>query len=159
MIQIIKANLSNSEQATAVIELLNEYALHPMGGGKALTEFTRNNLITALQSRKECSVILAYDEDTAIGLCNCFEAFSTFACKPLLNIHDLYVKEAYRKQGIARQMMQKAEQLAKHNDCCKVTLEVLSKNEAAKKSYLASGYKPYQLNEQFGNAEFWQKSL
>jgi len=159
MIQIKKADLSISEQANSIIELLNEYALHPMGGGEALTEFTRDNLIAALQSRKECSVILAYDDDTAIGLCNCFEAFSTFACKPLLNIHDLYVKEAYRKQGIARQMMQKAEQLAKHNGCCKMTLEVLSKNEAAKKSYLASGYKPYQLNEQFGNAEFWQKSL
>ncbi len=159
MIQIKQADLSNSEQANAVIELLNEYALHPMGGGEALTEFTRNNLIATLQSRKECSIFLAYDENIAIGLCNCFEAFSTFACKPLLNIHDLFVKESYRKQGIARQLMQKAEQLARHNGCCKMTLEVLSKNEAAKNSYLASGYKPYQLNEQFGNAEFWQKSL
>ncbi|MBT3204951.1 MAG: GNAT family N-acetyltransferase [Gammaproteobacteria bacterium] len=159
MIQIKRADLADPKQAEAIVELLNEYANHPMGGSEALTEFTCNNLISSLKLRKECAIFLAYDGDNAIGLCNCFEAFSTFACKPLLNIHDLFVVEAYRKQGIARQMMQQAEQLAKDNGCCKLTLEVLSKNEAAQKSYLASGYKPYQLGDEFGSAEFWQKYL
>ena len=159
MIQIKLVDLSNDKQANAVIELLNEYAQHPMGGGQALPEFTQKNLITTLKTRKECSIFLAYDDNVTVGLCNCFEAFSTFACKPLLNIHDLYVTEAYRKQGIGRQLMLRAEQLARDNGCYKMTLEVLSKNEPAKKSYRACGYQPYQLDEQFGYAEFWQKLL
>ena len=159
MIKIKLVDLTNREQANSVIELLDQYAQHPMGGGEALSESTRKNLIAALKTRKECSIFLAYDDNEAIGLCNCFEAFSTFACKPLLNIHDLYVAEAYRKQGIGRQLMSQAEQLARDNGCYKMTLEVLSKNEPAKKSYQASGYKPYQLDEQFGFAEFWQKLL
>jgi len=159
MIQIKLVNLSINEQANSVIELLNEYAQHPMGGGEALPEFTRKNLIATLNTRTDCSIFLAFDDNKAIGLCNCFETFSTFACKPLLNIHDLYVTETYRQKGIGRLLMQQAEQLARDKGCYKMTLEVLSKNEPAKKSYRASGYQPYQLDEQFGFAEFWQKLL
>jgi len=159
MIQVKLADLSSAEQSNSIIELLNQYALHPMGGAEALSEFTRNHLISTLRSRNDVTIILAYDGNTAIGLCNCFEGFSTFASKPLLNIHDVYVNEDYRKQGVAKNMMRFAEKIAIEKGCCKVTLEVLTNNEAAKKSYLASGYKPYQLNEQFGIAEFWQKTL
>ncbi len=159
MIDIQTANLSNPLHGQAIVTLLDEYARHPMGGGEALPEFTRNNLANALASRTDCTVILAWDGDRPVGLCNCFECFSTFACKPILNIHDVYVAEDYRGQGIASQMMQKAEQLARAKGCCKLTLEVLTHNKAAKASYTASGYAPYQLNSEFGQAEFWQKSI
>ncbi len=159
MIKYKRANLAMSTHAKAVISLLNSYAKHPMGGGEALSDYTLANLHSALSARSDYIAILAFDGERAIGLCNCFEAFSTFACKPILNIHDVYVEEEYRGQGIAPKMMQKAEQIALDKGCCKVTLEVLSENSAAKGSYLASGYTPYQLNEQHGHAEFWQKKI
>jgi ribosomal protein S18 acetylase RimI-like enzyme len=56
-------------------------------------------------------------------------------------------------------MMQKAEQIARTRGYCKLTLEVLTHNKAAKASYTSSGYAPYQLDSEFGQAEFWQKSL
>lgn len=159
MIEISTADPANPVHAQAIVALLDQYAMHPMGGGEALTEYTRNNLAATLARRSDYSAILAWDGDQAVGLCNCFECFSTFACKPILNIHDVYVANGYRGQGIAGQMMQKAEQIARNRGCCKLTLEVLSKNQAAKASYQASGYTPYQLDSQFGQAEFWQKSL
>lgn len=159
MISVKLADLADTKQATAIIELLNQYALHPMGGGEALADFTRQNLISTLSKRMDCSIVLAFDDQQAIGLCNCFEGFSSFACKPLMNIHDLYIADGYRNRGIARQMMLFAEEIARQKGCCKMTLEVLSKNEAAKKSYHASGYQPYQLDVNYGSAEFWQKSL
>lgn len=159
MITIQQADLYNAIEAKAIVTLLNEYALHPMGGAEALPDYTQKNLITALQQRPEYRALLAYDGDTAIGLCNCFEGFSTFACKPLLNIHDLYVADGYRNQGIARRLLAAAEDMARESGCCKLTLEVLSGNEAAKTSYAGAGFKPYQLNEQFGQAQFWQKYL
>lgn len=159
MINFIQADLTDPIQAEAIITLLNRYAQHPMGGGEPLSKFTQQNLTSTLAQRTDCTIILAYDENKAIGLCNCFECFSTFACKPILNIHDVYVEDGYRGQGIAPQMMQFAEQIARQNGCCKITLEVLTNNEAAKASYSASGYAPYQLDAQFGRAEFWQKNL
>ena len=39
------------------------------------------------------------------GLLNCMEGFSTFAARPLLNIHDCCVATAFRRQGISSQML------------------------------------------------------
>lgn len=159
MINIQLANPAEKHHAAAIVNLLNEYALHPMGGGEALSAYTQKNLVQSLAERNDYVVILAWDDDQAVGLCNCFEGFSTFASKPLMNIHDVYVKQAYRGQHIAAQMMHKAEQVARQRGCCKMTLEVLNKNDKAKASYLASGYSPYQLDDAFGYAEFWQKPI
>ncbi len=157
--EVILADLTDPMQGQAIIDLLNQYAKHPMGGGQALPEYSKQHLITSLSKRSDCHIILARANGQWAGLCNCFEAFSTFACKPILNIHDVYVADGYRGQGIATRMMQYAEALARELGCCKLTLEVLSENQAAKKSYRASGYEPYRLDENFGQAEFWQKNL
>jgi GNAT superfamily N-acetyltransferase len=159
MIEIRIADPADPQQGKAIVELLNQYAMHPMGGGQPLSEYTRNHLVESLCTRQDYIAILAYDAERPVGLCNCFEGFSTFASKPLLNIHDVFVEEEYRSQGIAQSMMQKAEQIARENGCCKITLEVLNNNEKAKASYRASGYTPYELNELYGQAEFWQKHL
>jgi GNAT superfamily N-acetyltransferase len=159
MIRIHIADLHQPEDANALLDLLNQYATDPMGGGQSLPEYTRENLVSNLSHRQDCIVILAYHEKRAVGLCNCFEGFSTFACRPLLNIHDVFVTQHYQGQGIARQMMQKVEQLAMERGCCKLTLEVLANNAPAKKAYTDLGYQPYELDKQFGQAEFWQKKL
>ena len=157
--EVVLADLTDPMQGQAIIDLLDQYARHPMGGGQALPDYSKQRLISTLSKRSDCHIILARANGQWTGLCNCFEAFSTFACKPILNIHDVYVADGYRGQGIATKMMQHAEALARDLGCCKLTLEVLSKNQAAKKSYRASGFEPYRLDENFGQAEFWQKTL
>lgn len=159
MIRIETADLSQRNQAEIFIELLNAYANDPMGGGEPLAEQTRLNLVATLNTHSGATTILAYADQLAIGLCNCFDAFSTFACQPILNIHDIYVSETYRRQGVARLLLNHAEQIALDKGCCKMTLEVLNRNETAKSIYQQFGFKPYQLNENFGNAEFWQKDF
>ncbi len=159
MIQIIQADLSNLSQAEAILELLNNYAQHPMGGGEPLSNYTKNNLLATLSERADYVAILAYDGSKAIGLCNCFENFSTFSCKPILNIHDVFVSDGYRGKKVATKMMQKAENIARKKGYCKMTLEVLNHNKAAKASYSKQGYSAYELNAEYGQAEFWQKQL
>jgi GNAT superfamily N-acetyltransferase len=56
-------------------------------------------------------------------------------------------------------MLQQAEQLARQLGCCKLTLEVLTQNHPARRSYLAFGFEPYQLQPERGHAEFWHKKL
>jgi len=92
-------------------------------------------------------------------LVNCFEGFSTFACKPLINIHDVAVADAYRRRGIAQQMMRYVENIARERGCCKLTLEVLQGNRNAQQMYGKLGYAGYQLDAATGAALFWQKGL
>ena len=49
--------------------------------------------------------------------------------------------------------------MARERGCCKVTLEVLSNNEKAKKAYTRFGFEPYVLDPAAGPAQFWQKGV
>lgn len=158
-IQIIEADYRNGEHAQALIALLDTYARDPMGGGQPLGGVVRDNLVSELAARPQAFSVLAFADGTAVGLANCFEGFSTFACRPLINIHDLVVLPAYRGQGVAHAILGHVETLARARGCCKLTLEVLQGNQAAQGLYRKAGYAGYQLDAEHGNALFWQKRL
>jgi len=159
MIKILQADLTNPIHAKALIDLLNSYALDSMGGGEELSAFTKKNLANKLSKRIDTTVILAFEDDKPAGLINCIEGFSTFACKPLMNIHDVFVGAEYRGKGLATTLLKAAEKLALDKDCCKITLEVLEGNKAAKQAYLKFGFDSYELDPEMGKAMFWQKKL
>ncbi|MDF0556656.1 GNAT family N-acetyltransferase [Kamptonema sp. UHCC 0994] len=159
MFEIIQADLSNPTYAKALVNLLNIYALDPMGGGKELPDYVKENIVLALSSRTDVYIIMALINGDPVGLLICFDGFSTFSCKPLLNVHDVVVKPEYRGQGISKMMLKKAEQIAIEKGCCKLTLEVLEGNKAAKASYSSCGFEGYDLDPKMGKALFWQKKL
>jgi GNAT superfamily N-acetyltransferase len=159
MINIQIADINNPAHAGAVVYLLNEYAQDPMGGGEPLSAFTQANLVGEMAKRPTIHVVLAFVDDKPAGLINCIEGFSTFACKPLLNIHDVVVLADYRGQGISSQLLKKAEEIARLLGCCKLTLEVLEGNKTAQAAYIANGFAGYQLDPEMGRAMFWQKKL
>jgi ribosomal protein S18 acetylase RimI-like enzyme len=154
--EIVEADLSLPAHAEATVYLLDQYALDPMGGGSGLSEFTKANLIAELRRRTWLRVILAYADAQPAGLAICIEGFSTFACKPLLNIHDPAVAPRFRGRGIAKQLLRRIEALAKEMGCCKLTLEVLEGNTRAQSLYKQCGYAGYELAPEMGKAMFWQ---
>ena len=159
MTNIQIADFSNPAHASAVVYLLNEYAKDPMGGGEELSDFAKTNLVNEMAKRSGVYAILAFVNGNPAGLANCIEGFSTFACKPLLNIHDMVVLAEYRGQGISSQLLKKAEELATSLGCCKLTLEVLEGNKTAQAAYVANGFVGYQLVSEMGQAMFWQKKI
>ena len=159
MIEVIASDLVKPDQAEAVVALLDEYASSKMGGGKGLSEFARDNLIEKLSARTDVVVLLAYHQSTAVGLMIGFEGFSTFACKPLLNIHDVIVREAYRRQGVASQLFTYMQNLALQRGYCKLTLEVLEGNTVAMSAYEKLGFIAYELDTSTGKALFMEKLL
>ncbi len=159
MIAIVEADLSRDSHAQAFINLLEIYAMDPMGGGRKLPDDVKANLPKALAQRQSAYVILAFAADDPVGLIVCFEGFSTFACKPVLNIHDVVVAPAYRGQGLSKQLLQKAEEIALRLGCCKLTLEVLEGNHVAQMAYRSFGFNGFELDPKMGQAYFWEKKL
>jgi ribosomal protein S18 acetylase RimI-like enzyme len=159
MINVSAADLANTAHRDALVSLLDGYARDPMGGGAGLRPEVRQNLPAALQARKDCEVVIAWKDDTPVGLAICFEGFSTFQCRPLLNIHDLVVSAGYRSQGIAKQLLEEVEHIAVARHCCKLTLEVLTGNTAALALYTAAGFVNYELDPELGKAVFLEKKL
>lgn len=156
---IFEADLADPEHANAVVFLLNSYADSPEGGGKPLPEEVQNNLAGTLRKRSDAAVVLAFENETPAGLVICIEGFSTFSCKPLLNIHDVFVAPGFRGQGLARQLFDHVETIAKARGCCKLTLEVLEGNERACAAYTKFGFTGYELDPAMGRALFWEKKL
>ncbi|MFY0641359.1 MAG: GNAT family N-acetyltransferase [Bermanella sp.] len=156
---VVVANYENENHAKDIVLLLNDYAKDPMGGGEPLTQRVQASLVCELAKLPHAFSVIAYVGGEPAGLANCFMGFSTFKCKPLINIHDLSVVEQFRGQGISQALLAKVEEQAKIKGCCKVTLEVLEGNEAARHSYLKFGFDGYELDPKMGKALFWQKVL
>jgi ribosomal protein S18 acetylase RimI-like enzyme len=158
-IEVVKADYSNAKHKLDIPMLLDAYASDPMGGGVALDEEVKHSLVNELSKRPAAFSIIAYADGHPAGLINCFEGFSTFTCKPLINIHDVVVIDKYRGHGVSQSMLEKVEEIALSKGCCKLTLEVLSNNTVAKSAYSKFGFSAYELAPEAGNALFWQKKL
>ena len=157
--RILQANYSDTFHAHAIVQLLDAYAQDPAGGGTPLSDFAKTNLVIELAKRPQAFSILAFDGDAPVGLVNCIEGFSTFACQPLVNVHDVVVMASHRGQRVGEQLLALAEQIAIQRGACKLTLEVLSGNLNATRLYKRIGFTDYQLDPAMGSAVFLQKWL
>ena len=158
-LEVRKVAFENVEQGQQLVELLNAYAEDPMGGAEPLSAEVKANLVKGLSQVPGALALLAYLDGQAVGVTTAFAGFSTFAAKPLLNIHDIAVLPAFRGQGVAQALMAGLEQEARERGCCKMTLEVLSNNHRAQQAYRRFGFAGYALDPQAGEALFWQKKL
>lgn len=158
-ITLIHADYDNKQHASDLVMLLNAYALDPMGGGEALSDHVKQNLVATLAKRSDVFTVLCYVDDKPAGIINCVEGFSTFKCKPLVNIHDCGVLSEYRGMGISGLLFAEVEKIAKQKGCCKLTLEVLEGNVVAQNAYKKLGFAGYELDEKMGKAMFWEKKL
>lgn len=156
---ILAVSLDDPQHAAALLALLDHYAHDPMGGGAGLSDAARAYLVPALRKRNDYCGFIAWEDGEAVGLINCFEGFSTFAARPLLNVHDIVVHTARRGHGIGAQLLAAAEAHAQSRGCCKLTLEVLSNNAPALAAYRRFGFAPYVLDPSAGEALFLQKWL
>jgi len=159
-LRVVQADYADPLHAAALVAMLDAYARDAMGGGEPLSAFAKAHVVRALAARPQAYSVLAFDAgDMPVGLVNCIEGFSTFACLPLVNVHDVAVAADYRGRGIAQRMLELAETLARQRGACKLTLEVLNGNAAAMGLYTRLGFAAYQLDPSMGQAAFLQKWL
>ncbi len=158
-IEIIIADYHDPKHGSDMAYLLDSYAKDPMGGGEPLDSAITDNLAKSLSKLPHAFTVLCYAGNQPAGFINCFETFSTFKGKPLVNIHDVIVIKDFRGLGLSQLMLNKVEEVAKQKGCCKLTLEVLEGNEVAQNSYKKIGFAGYELDPVMGKAMFWQKSL
>lgn len=156
-LRVVPLDLSDPQQAAIWLDLLDHYASDPMGGGDGLSDYAKLHLVGTIREVPGFHGALAWLDGKAVGLIDCFAGFSTFAARPLLNVHDIVVRAGLRGRGIGRALLAWAEQRAAELGCCKLTLEVLSNNHGAMACYRHAGFVPYMLDPQAGSALFLQK--
>jgi ribosomal protein S18 acetylase RimI-like enzyme len=153
-IDIVQADLGNSEHAEQFLQLTSAYMADPMGEGRSWTDEQRSKLLGDIQEHPCALVLFAKDADAYAGICTCFYAYSTFLVKPILNIHDIFVLEDHRGKGVGTRLMSALERIARQEGCGKITLEVRKDNLNARDLYKSQGY-----TEAPHSMFFWMKYL
>jgi ribosomal protein S18 acetylase RimI-like enzyme len=158
-IQIRQADLTNPEHASGLLSVLDSYAGDEMGGAAPLAPDVRQRLVPALLEQPNALVLLALDAESIVGIAICFFGFSTFAARPLLNVHDLAVLPASRGRGAGRALLEAAAQRARARGCAKLTLEVREDNARARGLYASVGFKDFELAGASHRTLFLAKAL
>ena len=104
-IEIVEADLDRDDHQRSVLNLIDAYARDPMGNGEPLPSRVKNELIPGLRNHPTTLIFLAWCDGRAVGIAVCFIGFSTFAARPLINIHDLAVLPEGRGNGVGRKLL------------------------------------------------------
>jgi ribosomal protein S18 acetylase RimI-like enzyme len=156
--QVRRADFTDTADAEAVVRMLDAYARDPRGGGTPLPEGVRQRLVPGLAGLPTSRAWLAFEGDAPVGVCVGFIGFSTFNAMPLLNIHDLAVLPTSRGRGVARALLDAAEEYARAARCCKLTLEVQDDNHPALRLYERFGFRDVRYGNS-GPTRFLGKPL
>jgi ribosomal protein S18 acetylase RimI-like enzyme len=151
-IEIVTADLALEAHQRAAEDLLEAFSRDEMGNSRPMAPEVRARLIPGLRSHPTTLIFLAFLEGRPVGLAVCFHGFSTFAAKPLINIHDFVVLPETRGRGIGKRLLAAVAQTARDHGCCKVTLEVQENNHRARQIYAAAGFQQATYAEAAGGA-------
>jgi ribosomal protein S18 acetylase RimI-like enzyme len=130
-----------------------------MGSGTDLPASVQAALVERLRTHPTALVFLAFEAGEPAGIATCFLGFSTFAAKPLVNVHDLHVAPRFQRRGIGRRLLAAVEARARALDCCKLTLEVQSGNHRARALYRSFGFADGEAAPAAGVVLFLEKKL
>lgn len=131
---------AQKKDASLILQFIKELAEYE----KLSHEVTANEEILSKNlfgEEAHAKVLIAELEELAVGFALYFHNFSTFLAKPGIYLEDLYVKPAYRGQGIGTQLLKKLAQIAIEKDCGRLEWSVLNWNEDAIRVYEKLGAK------------------
>ena len=90
--------------------------------------------------RRAAFVLLAVRDTEIVGMLMAQRTLSSFWGREACNIHDLYLVESARGEGLGRRLMDACADHARALGCGRLTLEVNADNEAARSLYRSLGF-------------------
>lgn len=106
-----------------------------------IEEFTEE--MEKLLTEENAAIFLAYDHDNAIGFAQCqlrTDYVEGTDSSPVGYLEGLFVKEGYRQQGYARQLVERCEQWAKEKGCLEFASDCEMGNEESLQVHLQLGF-------------------
>ena len=104
---------------------------------------TEENLVKVLfGERPAAEVLLAFENETAVGFAVFFHNFSTWLGRPGLYLEDLFVRPEDRGKGYGRALLIQLAKIARDRGCGRMEWAVLDWNKPAIEFYRKLGAKP-----------------
>jgi len=137
MLEIIVANSSYLSQASELFDAYRQF-YKQVSNIAAARQFLSERM-----AQGESMIYLAIDKGSgqAVGFMQIYPSFSSISLKKLLILNDLFVIPEYRKQGVAKALIDTAKKLAKKEGAKGLSLKTAHDNIAGQKLYEACGFK------------------
>jgi ribosomal protein S18 acetylase RimI-like enzyme len=98
------------------------------------------NYLAERLKREESLVYIAVDNDEIAGFAQLYPTFSSTSLKKYWMLNDLYVSPNYRKQGIAKLLINRTKQMAKDTESMGIIIETRITNNSANYLYDSVGF-------------------
>jgi GNAT superfamily N-acetyltransferase len=127
--------------APIILELIRALATYERAPNEVTA--TEESLVEVLFSEKPAAeVLLAFENETAVGFAVFFHNFSTWLGRPGLYLEDLFVRPEDRGKGYGRALLIQLAKIARDRGCGRMEWAVLDWNEPAIEFYRKLGAKP-----------------
>jgi len=149
-ISVKRIEIGNDEHQEMFKSLFNEYA-------SELPAEIGTTVVNQLFALSYFHGFISFVDNKPAGFAVCFESFSTYRAKKIINIHDFMVSDSYRGKGLGKAQLNGIELYCRENNYVKITLEVDDDNVAAKNLYSSCGYEDFRVV--LKDLHHWQKYL
>jgi len=124
-----------------ILELIRALATYERAPDEVTA--TEKSLTEVLFGEKPAAeVLLAFENETAVGFAVFFHNFSTWLGRPGLYLEDLFVRPERRGKGYGRALLIHLAKIARDRGCGRMEWAVLGWNEPAIEFYRKLGAKP-----------------
>jgi len=124
-----------------ILELIRALATYERAPNEVTA--TEDGLNKVLFGEKPAAeVLLAFEDETAVGFAVFFHNFSTWLGRPGLYLEDLFVRPEDRGKGYGRALLIHLAKIARDRGCGRMEWAVLDWNEPAIQFYRKLGAKP-----------------
>jgi GNAT superfamily N-acetyltransferase len=129
------------EDVPIILQLIRDLATYERAPNDVTA--TEEQLVAVLFGpRPSAEVLLAFEQDTAVGFAVFFHNFSTWLGRPGLYLEDLFVKPEVRGKGYGRALLIHLAKIARERGCGRMEWAVLDWNDPAIQFYRKLGAKP-----------------
>jgi GNAT superfamily N-acetyltransferase len=132
---------ATSGDVPVILELIRALATYERAPNDVTA--TENGLVEVLFDEKpSAEVLLAFENEIAVGFAVFFHNFSTWLGRPGLYLEDLFVRPEHRGKGYGRALLIYLAKIARERGCGRMEWAVLDWNKPAIEFYRKLGAKP-----------------
>jgi GNAT superfamily N-acetyltransferase len=133
-IKVFQAHIKHLEEVSALFDQYRVFYKQP-SNLEAARAFMQERF-----QKNDSTVFVVRDDGQMVGYIQLFPSFSSVSMKRVWILNDLFVQEAHRKKGVAKLLMDAAENFARETDAVRIILSTQVSNIAAQSLYESLGY-------------------
>lgn len=132
--RIIQASLEHLDQLTPMFVDYREFynAMPQQEDSKAF--------LTERLNKQEAIILLAIENDVALGFCLVYPSFSSVLLRPIWILNDMYVTEESRRKQVANKLLKALAKQARENNVVRLRVSIHASNEIAQRLYESADF-------------------